>query len=52
MLNAHGSVSVHAGQEGIPMTAERILDKKGHKVFTVDEGATLAAVVAELARRG
>lgn len=32
------------------MTAERILEKKGHKVFTVDEGVTLQAVIAELAR--
>lgn len=32
------------------MTAERILEKKGHKVFTVDEGVTLRAVIAELAR--
>lgn len=32
------------------MTAERILEKKGHKVFTVDEGVNLRAVIAELAR--
>lgn len=32
------------------MTAERILEKKGHKVFTVDEGVTLQVVIAELAR--
>ena len=32
------------------MTAERILEKKGHKVFSVDEGVTLNAVIAELAR--
>ena len=32
------------------MTAERILEKKGHKVFSVDEGVTLKAVIAELAR--
>lgn len=32
------------------MTAERILEKKGHKVFTVAEGVTLRTVIAELAR--
>jgi len=32
------------------MTAERILEKKGHKVFSVDVGATLRTVIAELAR--
>jgi signal-transduction protein with cAMP-binding, CBS, and nucleotidyltransferase domain len=32
------------------VTAERILEKKGHKVFSVDEGVTLKAVIAELAR--
>ena len=32
------------------MTAERILEKKGHRVLSVDEGVTLKAVIAELAR--
>ena len=43
-------MSFQAAQPALPMTAERVLEKKGHKVLSVREGVTLQTVIAELAR--